>query len=160
MRNQGFTLIELMIVVAIIGILAAVAIPSYQQYIGRAQAIEALTIIEEYKPRIVDFYRARGRFPKDNKEGGLPPAEYVVGNYVDRVDLVDGALHVGFRKSGINRELEGKVLSIRPQIVAAYPSGPVSWLCGMNEEETKRGLKAVGENRTDAPTSYLPGACR
>ena len=159
MRIRGFTLIELMIVVAIIGILAAIAIPAYHEYIGRAQGVEALTIVEEYKPRIVDFYRARGRFPKDNAEGGLPPAEYVIGNYVDRVDLVDGAMHVTFRKDGISIPLAGKIVSIRPLIVAAYPSGPVSWACGYDDEE-KRGLKAVGENRTSAPKANLPGACR
>ena len=159
MRIRGFTLIELMIVVAIIGILAAVAIPAYQVYIGRAQGIEALTIVEEYKPRIVDYYRTHGRFPKNNEEGGLPPAEFVVGKEVDRVDLVDGALQVTFRKTGINQELAGKTVSIRPQLVAGYPSGPISWACGNYSDPEKR-LQPVGENRTTVPNTHLPGACR
>jgi type IV pilus assembly protein PilA len=162
MKHQGFTLIELMIVVAIIGILAAVAIPSYQTYIARAQAVEAITIVEDYKPRFVEFYRAKGRFPNDNKEAGMPPAEFMVGNYVDRVDVAEGAMHVQYAKTGINTNLAGKVLSIRPQVVAAYPSGPVSWSCGnqFDASSEKRGLKAIGPNRTTVDDAMVPGACR
>jgi prepilin-type N-terminal cleavage/methylation domain-containing protein len=85
-QHHGFTLIELMVVVAIIGILSAIALPSYQDYTIRAQLAESLTLTGELKQRIHEQYRARGRFPASNVAGGLPRPEQLIGNYVRRVE--------------------------------------------------------------------------
>src|SRR5690606_34285321 len=69
---RGFTLIELMIVVAIIGILASIAIPAYQDYTIRAQVVEAFALIDEIKPSLRDYYRERGVWPEDNEDAGTP----------------------------------------------------------------------------------------
>ena len=94
MQHRGFTLIELMIVVAIIGILAAIAIPAYQDYTIRAQIVEGLTISQELKFSIRDTYKDRGTFPTDNDHAGIPAPEHLIGNYVQRIEMENGALHV------------------------------------------------------------------
>ena len=157
MRNQGFTLIELMIVVAIIGILAAIAIPAYQDYTIRAQVVESFSISGELKLSIKDYYKNRGTFPTDNESAGVPAAEHLIGNYVTRVDVVDGAMHVEFGNY-VNSNISGKVLTIRPQIVSANPTSPISWACGYHVPPD--GMEAVGEDRTNVENRFLPSACR
>ena len=72
MKHKGFTLIELMIVVAIIGILAAIAIPQYQNYVARAQVSEALVMASGAKTAVAEYYMINGTFPQSNSEAGLP----------------------------------------------------------------------------------------
>lgn len=158
-RNQyrGFTLIELMVVVAIIGILSSIALPSYLDYTIRAQLAESLALTGEIKQRINDHYRARGRFPSSNSEGGLPRPEQLIGNHVRRVELVDGALHVELGNR-VNALLDGKVLTLRPLVVVDSPESPVSWTCG--NAPPPAGMLAVGDNRTTVADRYLPPICR
>ena len=81
-HNRGFTLIELMIVVAIIAILAAVAIPAYQNYLIRAQVSEGMVLASGPKTAIWDFYSDTGRFPSSNESAGLADAASITGTYV------------------------------------------------------------------------------
>ncbi|MEN7343697.1 MAG: pilin [Pseudomonadota bacterium] len=157
MKQRGFTLIELMIVVAIIGILAAIAIPAYQDYTIRAQVVESFSISSELKLSIRDYYKNRGVFPKDNDTAGVPAPEHLIGNYVTRVDVVDGAMHVEFGNY-VNSTLKGKVLTIRPQIVSANPTSPIAWACGYHVPPD--GMEAVGEDRTTIENRFLPATCR
>jgi len=157
MKNKGFTLIELMIVVSIIGILASVAIPSYQTYTARAQLTEGLVIADELKLHIKDFYTAKGRFPNSNSEAGIPAAKYLIGNYVTSIELKDGALHVAMGNK-IHKTLQDKVLSLRPVVVDDSPASPFSWLCGNATAVT--GMSAVGDNLTTVDETFLPSACR
>ena len=155
--TKAFTLIELMIVVAIIGILAAIALPAYQDYTIRAQMAEGLTMTNALKPKISEFYKYKGRFPKDNAEAGLPEAKYLMGNYVKSMTVENGAIHIELGNK-INSRLLGKILSLRPQYVEETDITPLAWLCGGSDMVD--GMQVSGENKTDIRDSYLPMACR
>jgi type IV pilus assembly protein PilA len=155
--TRGFTLIELMIVIAILGILLAIAIPAYSDYTIRAQVAEGITMVGDLKLRVVEFHRARGRFPRDNAIAGVAAPEHLIGNYVDRIDVADGALHIRFGHR-VNALVRGKQLTIRPAYVTAAPEGPVSWICG--RAEAVPGMTASGEDRTTIEDRHLPHACR
>ncbi len=157
MKRNGFTLIELMIVVAIIGILASIAIPAYQDYTIRAQVVESLTITGELKQAITEYYKDRGRFPTNNAEAGIPAPEHLMGNYVSKVELIDGAMHVEFGHY-VNSHLEGQHLTIRPIFVTASPTSPISWICG--GRKPPEGMESVGEDRSSIQNKHLPAACR
>jgi type IV pilus assembly protein PilA len=158
MRQQGFTLIELMIVVAIIGILAGIAIPAYATYTIRAQVVEAFSLASELKGSIQEYRKERGTLPADNVAAGLPPADKLIGNYVTRVEIAQGGvINVTFGNFA-NKMLEGKVLTLQPIVVKGSPASPMSWRCGYRS--VPNGMEALGENRTTADSQFLPGSCR
>ena len=85
--QSGFTLIELMIVVAIIGILAAIAIPQYQNYVARAQVSEALSLASGGKVALAEYFNTNGTFPANNSDAGMAAAADISGKYVDTVTV-------------------------------------------------------------------------
>ncbi|HFB7613863.1 TPA: pilin, partial [Neisseria gonorrhoeae] len=90
--QKGFTLIELMIVIAIVGILAAVALPAYQDYTARAQVSEAILLAEGQKSAVTEYYLNHGEWPKDNASAGVASASKIIGKYVKQVEVKNGVV--------------------------------------------------------------------
>ena len=142
-RQQGFTLIELMIVVAIIGILAAIAIPAYQDYTIRAQVSEGLNLSGGAKAAVTEFFQDRGAMPADNGTAGLAEPEEIQGKYVSTVTVATGVISVEFddETHDAHATLEGNILILSP--VTTNP-GAVAWDCTSTTIENK----------------HLPASCR
>jgi type IV pilus assembly protein PilA len=124
-KQQGFTLIELMIVVAIIGILAAIAIPAYQDYTIRAQVSEGLNLSGGAKAAVTEYYQDRGSMPTDNTQAGLAAAGTIQGKYVGSVTVANGVITVGYAKAA-HTTINGNSLTMTPDVSQA---GSVQWTC-------------------------------
>ncbi|ENX0155687.1 pilin, partial [Neisseria gonorrhoeae] len=124
--QKGFTLIELMIVIAIVGILAAVALPAYQDYTARAQVSEAILLAEGQKSAVTEYYLNNGEWPKDNGSAGVASASTIKGKYVESVTVEKGVVTAKMLSSGVNKEIQGKKLSLW----ARRQDGSVKWFCG------------------------------
>ena len=155
--QHGFTLIELMVTVAILGILMSIAIPAYQDYTVRAKLAEALTLAAEMQPSIRDYHKASGAFPADNAAAGVPEPEFLIGNYVKQIEIENGAIHVTLGNHA-GPSVDGEIISIRPLVVDGSPASPISWTCA--NRAAPEGMSAVGENRTSVQEYFLPGSCR
>jgi type IV pilus assembly protein PilA len=146
MKNvqKGFTLIELMIVVAIIAILAAIAIPQYQNYLIRTQVSEGMNLADGAKTAVAEFYNNKGYFPTDNKSAGLPLAASINGKYVSGVNVgtTQGKITATFGKES-NSKINADIV-----VLSAYDQGgSITWNC-------KSGTG------TNVPDAYLPTSCR
>ncbi|WP_372739059.1 pilin [Neptunomonas sp.] len=121
-KQQGFTLIELMIVVAIIGILAAIALPAYQDYTKRAHVTEGLTLAAAAKTAVTEYYSSQAAFPTTNASAGMTASTNITGNAVNSVAIgTSGAITVTYN---------GKVTSGATIILApTAASGGVTWTC-------------------------------
>lgn len=155
--RRGFTVVEMLVVVGIVAMLALMTLPSLIEKTVRDQVAEALPVADVAKPPIALAWQGALPLPADNAAAGLPPAEKVVGNYVTAVAVQDGAIHLTFGNRA-NGSLKGKVLSLRPAVVADAPVVPVAWICGYAPVPDKMTVKGV--NRTDVPPLHLPLKCR
>jgi len=139
--QQGFTLIELMIVVAIIGILAAIALPAYQDYTVRAQVSEGMTLADGQKGAVAEFFQNTGRFPASNASAGVPAAASITGKFVTGVTvLANGVVRAAFGNKA-NAAITGQNLTLTP---SAASGGSVVWTCASATVAQK----------------YLPTICR
>jgi len=123
-KQGGFTLIELMIVIAIIAILAAIAIPAYQDYTIRSQAAEGANLVSSAKLAVAQTYDETGDFPADNDAAGLRAAGSIVGTYVSGVE-VDGGDITATYGNDVNDKIDGKTLIFTP----TDEGGSISWTC-------------------------------
>src|SRR5690554_8040822 len=122
--QQGFTLIELMIVVAIIGILAAVAIPAYQDYTIRSQVSEGMSLTSGVKTAVSEFVQTNGTYPSDNANAGI--ATTITGNYVKSVTNASGLITVTYSSSApqsANAQINNKTM----ELSAFTSAGSVQW---------------------------------
>ncbi|HFC7397594.1 TPA: pilin, partial [Neisseria meningitidis] len=128
--QKGFTLIELMIVIAIVGILAAVALPAYQDYTARAQVSEAILLAEGQKSAVTEYYLNHGEWPGNNSSAGVASASDIKGKYVQKVEVNNGVVTATMLSTGVNKEIQGKKLSLW----AKRQDGSVKWFCGQPVE--------------------------
>lgn len=148
-KQTGFTLIELMIVVAIIGILAAIALPAYQDYVARSQFSEAMILASGQKTAVTESWSNKGTPPANNTEAGVAAPTDVSGKYVESVTISangsDGLIQARMRGSGVATPIQGKTLTLTGTFVAQGNSSgiAVTWACS-----------------SDAGSRYVPAACR
>lgn len=161
--QKGFTLIELMIVIAIIGILAAIALPAYQDYIARSQVTEALSLASGQKAAVAEYYSSKNACPKNSDPnnaatGGLAKPSLIAGKYVEKVEVDEDTsvtITVGnttiksvcgivatMKSSDISQGIQGKKLGL----YMAPTSGAFAWQCGSGD--------------TDLDDKYLPSSCQ
>ncbi|MGZ2288959.1 pilin [Neisseria meningitidis] len=157
--QKGFTLIELMIVIAIVGILAAVALPAYQDYTARAQVSEAILLAEGQKSAVTEYYLNHGKWPGGNNSAGVASSSTIKGKYVKEVTVANGVVTATMLSSGVNKEIQGKKLSLW----AKRQDGSVKWFCGQpvtraEADKADDGVTAANDKQID--TKHLPSTCR
>jgi type IV pilus assembly protein PilA len=162
--QKGFTLIELMIVVAIIGILAAIAIPAYQNYTIRAQVTEGLSLSDGWKTGIAEFYAQNGSFPNSCSATGSAATGVMVcagattGKYVQGVAIKTanpGQIEITYGAQS-NAKIKGLLLDISPGLSA---NNDVVWVCGQAGTTNMSLETAPPTDGSNVPVQYLPAAC-
>ncbi|HFA3562017.1 TPA: pilin, partial [Neisseria gonorrhoeae] len=143
--QKGFTLIELMIVIAIVGILAAVALPAYQDYTARAQVSEAILLAEGQKSAVTEYYLNHGKWPENNGDAGVASPSDIKGKYVESVTVANGVVTAQMKSDGVNKEIQGKKLSLW----AKRQDGSVKWFCGQPVKRESNNADAVTADGTD-----------
>jgi type IV pilus assembly protein PilA len=141
-NQQGFTLIELMIVVAIIGILAAIALPAYQDYTARSQMAEAMSLASGARTAVTEFYTSTGNLPTNNASAGLATNTDIKGTYVNQVTVAAGLITATLKGAApVSEGIRGQTLVLSPTTSA----GSVQWKC---------------KGSTAATAKYYPSSCR
>ena len=166
--QKGFTLIELMIVVAIIGILAAIAIPAYQDYTIRAQVSEGMNLAAAAKAAVAEFYLNRGSAPVNRRQAGMSDtATDTSGKYVASVQVTNGTILITYGNEANSVLMTPQTLGLTPY---QTPDRSVAWRCGAAPVPNGTVLLGTGSGTVAAynggtlagttMTKYLPAACR
>jgi type IV pilus assembly protein PilA len=154
---KGFTLLEMLIVLAIIGIMLVLTLPSGGGKVNQARIVESINLVKRYQPKIESYYEASNEFPANNASLGIPGPLSIAGNYMKSVTLVDGALHLKLGNK-MPPKLHDKIISVRPVFMPYEPDALVSWICG--NDSVPENMIAAGENRTNIGNTSLPVVCR
>ncbi|UXY71350.1 pilin [Neisseria gonorrhoeae] len=154
--QKGFTLIELMIVIAIVGILAAVALPAYQDYTARAQVSEAILLAEGQKSAVTEYYLNHGIWPENNASAGVASSSTIKGKYVKEVKVENGVVTAQMASSNVNKEIKDKRLSLW----AKRQDGSVKWFCGQPVKRAAGNAGAADGKDKEIDTKHLPSTCR
>ena len=158
--QKGFTLIELMIVVAIIGILAAIAIPAYQDYTIRSQVTEGLNLATSVKAAVSESFQSNGSWPGNNTAAGLAAATDIRGKYVNSITVGAGGVITIAYGGQANALIASQTLGLNPY---TSPNGDVSWVCGDRGTAGTTSLTlATGATLTSGnlTAKYRPANCR
>lgn len=140
-KNKGFTLIELMITVAIVGILSAIALPAYQDYTIRSQIAEGMNMVSGAKTFVIDYYTNTGLFPVDNAQAGYPGAS---GQYTSNINISTGNIIITFSSVSPQKAhtaLDGATVTYSPVVDAGTDN--ITWECSASIAD-----------------KYLPSSCR
>ncbi len=156
-NQKGFTLIELMIVVAIIGILAAIAIPAYKTYTVRAQVSEGLGFADAAKIAVSETYTSNGTWPGTNAAAGIDVAANLRSKYVSSVTVgANGVITVAYGNDIDPAVTAGQTIVFTP---ALSPNKDISWICNTHAT-TGQVTPVVAATAGTLPSKYLPAVCR
>lgn len=156
-RAGGFTWIELLIILAVVAILGAMAIPGLHDTTLKKQVKEGMALGDVAKKGIQESWTATGDLPKDNEAAGVPPRDKIIGTLVKDVKVEKGAITLTYGNNA-SSTLHGLKLTLRPAVVKDQPPVPIAWLC--HTADVPGGMDARGHDETDIPAKWLPLECR